>query len=97
MKTKQAVFLLGINIVFLIAAIIFFDTYQTNLMHLIQGSALGTGGGAGKYSIWEISVYVNNSVRNTVVMYSVIFFFSLAVVNILMIPIFQLWNKMRSK
>jgi len=100
MKTKQAIFLLGVNIISLIISFSFFERFQTSFIHLMQTLAVEGVSGAGAFSLFKTSIQFNGQgdyVTETIINYPVIFAYWFAGVNILFILSFLLWNKIRTK
>ena len=98
MKTKQAVFLLGVNIISFIAYYMALEAYLYTFRHWIQTIA-HIGGGAGRLGLFANTMLIGSQdsyVVETVVSYPIIFAFWFAGINILMISIFLLWNRKRT-
>jgi len=94
MKTKQALFLVAVNVIFAITAIRWFERSWEQLRYLIHYLYVrGHGGATREAGVWSITVrnYQSEVVAHFT-NYPAIFFFLLVGVNVFFILVFILWN-----
>lgn len=95
MKTRQALFLAGMNVVFAIVAIRWFEESWRQIGYMMNYVREGGGFGASRDAgVWSLTMYGQHMEINAqIINYPAIFFFILAGFNVLFIFIFLAWNK----
>ena len=103
MKTKQGWFLIGINVIFSIVAIRWFERSWEQLGYMMMYVREGGGfGGFRDAGVWSITLHGREMVDGVNVVnahftnYPAIFFFILAGINIGLLLLFMVWNRLRA-